>query len=77
MAQNPNIPADFSMEQAMAFINSPAGRKLARMLQHSQDPNLAKAADLAAKGKTDQAKDTIAHLMEDPKIRELLKQFGG
>ena len=77
MAQNSNFPSDFSMEQAMAFINSPAGRKLAKMLQHSQDPELAKAADLAAAGKADQAKDAISHLMDDPKIRELLKQFGG
>jgi hypothetical protein len=68
---------NISMAQAMAFANSPTGQQLIRILQQKNDPKLTQAAQAAASGNTDQAKDSIASLLRDPQIQALLKQFGG
>lgn len=71
MAQN------FSMEQAMAFAASPAGRQLIALLQKSGNTDLSKAQAHAAAGNMDQAKEALSSLLKDPQIQALLKQFGG
>jgi len=71
MAQN------FSMEQAMAFAASPAGQQLIAMLQQSTNADLTKAQAYAAAGDMEQAKQALSSLLSDPKVKELLKQFGG
>jgi len=68
---------DFSMSQAMEFANSPAGRKLIRILQKKNDPKMEQAVRSAAAGNPDKAKQDIASLLKDPEIQALLKQFGG
>lgn len=76
MEQN-NIPKDLPMDQVMAFAKSPAGQQLIRILQQNNTIDLNRAAQLAASGNTAQAKDSLASLLSDPKIQDLLKQFGG
>lgn len=76
MAHN-NDFGTFSMEQAMAFAASPAGKQLIALLQSKGGADLSKAQAHAANGNLEQAKAELATLLEDPKIKTLLKQFGG
>ncbi len=76
MAQN-QPSQNFSMEQAMAFAASPAGRQLLAMLQHKGGADLSKAQAHAAAGNMDLAKDALSGLLSDPQVQSLLKQFGG
>ena len=76
MAQN-NDFGHFSMEQAMAFAASPAGKQLISLLQSSNGADLSKAQAYAAAGNMEQAKAELSSLLEDPKIKELLRQLGG
>lgn len=77
MAQNNGIPKDFSMEKAMAFLSSPAGRELANLIRNTDDPGLKAAADQASAGNMDDAKASLSTLMKDPRIQALLNRFGG
>ena len=72
-----NGNSSFSVEQAMNFAKSPAGQQLIRMLQQKDAAQLSRAAELAASGQTDQAKESLSSLLSDPQIQALLKQFGG
>lgn len=76
MAQN-QPSQNFSMEQALAFASSPAGRQLIAMLQSNDNVDLSKAQAYAASGNMEQAKASLSGLLNDPKIQALLKQFGG
>lgn len=76
MAQNSNFDT-FSMEQAMAFAASPTGKQLIAMLQSRGGTDLSKAQARAAAGDMEQAKKELSSLLADPKIQELLRQFGG
>lgn len=67
----------FSMEQAMAFVNSQAGQQLIKLIKQRSDPNIQAAMQAAASGRTEQAKESLTELMSDPQIQALLKQFGG
>lgn len=67
----------FSMEQAMSFANSKAGRQLMQLLKQRNDPNVQAAMQAAASGNQDQAKEHLSSLLADPQIQALLKQFGG
>lgn len=73
MAQNNGI----SMEQIMAFAASPAGKQLIELVQNKSGADLSKAQSYAAAGNMEQAKNELSSLLEDPKIKELLRQFGG
>lgn len=68
------IPPNFSMEEAMAFANSPEGQRLYAMLQSSNNPNLQKAMDAVSKGNMDQAARVLEALSEDPKFKNMIKR---
>ena len=76
MEQN-NRSQNFSMEQAMAFAASPAGKQLIQMLQQSSGADFSKARQYAAAGDMEKAKSEMAALLKDPKVLAILKQFGG
>lgn len=76
MAQN-QPSQNFSMEQAMAFASSPAGKQLLTLLQRKGGSDLARAQALAAAGDMTKAKDSLSSLLSDPQIRSLLKQLEG
>ena len=63
---------DFSMQDAMRFVNSPAGQQLLSLLQHSQDASVQKAMALAAKGELSQAKELLKGISQDPQVQKLL-----
>ena len=69
--------ADFSMEEAMAFANSPAGKQLLAMLQNTNNQSMQNAMDALAEGNMDKAKDALRQASSDPKIQKIMKQFGG
>lgn len=73
MEQNRN----FSMEQAMAFANSPAGRQLMQVLQQKGGHDLTKAEALASAGDMEGAKNALSSLLKDPQIQKLLNNLGG
>lgn len=68
---------DFSMENAMRFVNSPAGQKLLALLQQSNDAGLRTAMEQAAKGDMDQAKESLRTIAASAEIKKLLEQMGG
>lgn len=76
MAQNPPSQ-NFSMEQAMAFAASPAGRQLLSLIQQKGGSNLTKAQAHAAAGDMERAKDSLSSLLSDPQIQAFLKQLEG
>lgn len=76
MAQNKDF-SGFSMEQAVTFAASPAGKQLMAMLQQRSGADFGKARDYAAVGDMERAKAELSSLLSDPKVMALLKQFGG
>ena len=68
---------NISIDKAMAFANSPAGQQLMKLIQQKNDPKIAKAMDAAAAGDASLAREQLSSLLTDPKIQEILKQFGG
>ena len=76
MAQNQSSQ-NFSVEQAMAFASTPAGRQLLSLLQKKGGDDLQKAKNFAAAGDMNQAKDALSSMLSDPQIQALLKQLGG
>lgn len=76
MAQNQDFHG-LSVEQAMAFAASPAGKQLIALLQSKSGADFGKAQAHAAVGNMEAAKQELSVLLADPKIKELLKQFGG
>ena len=76
MAQHNGL-GSFSMEQAMAFAASPAGKQLIELMQSKSGVDISKVQAHAAAGNMEQVKSELSSLLTDPKIKELLKQFGG
>lgn len=68
---------DFSMQEAMGLVNSPAGRQLLALLQQSDTSALRTAMEQASAGNYTQAKDTLAPLLASEEVRALLQQLGG
>lgn len=68
---------DFSMQEAMKLIQSPAGQQLLHMLQNSSDPALQRAMEQATRGDIGKAKQSLQHLIADEEIQKLLTQLGG
>ena len=77
MAKNETSNQPFSMEQAMAFAGTLAGRQLITLLQSKGSPDIQKAKSLAEAGRMEDAGKALSSLLSDPQIRELLKNFGG
>ena len=68
---------NFDMRKAMELAGSPAGRQLFELLQAQNSPQLQKAMSMAAAGDHLSAKQALSKLLEDPKVRDLLKQLEG
>lgn len=69
--------ADFSMEEAMAFANSPAGKQLFAMLQQSGNQSVQSAMDALSKGNMGQAQEALRAAANNPEIQKIMKKFGG
>ena len=68
---------DLDMRRAMELARSPAGRKLFELLQAQNGPQLQKAMSMAAAGDHLSAQQSLSKLLDDPEIRDLLKQLEG
>ena len=68
---------DFSMEDAVRFVNSPAGRQLMELLRRSEDPGLRQAMEQAARGDLEQAKRSLSSVAADQQVQQLLRKMGG
>lgn len=66
-----------SMQDALQFINTPAGQQLMQLLQNSDDPAIAKAKQQAASGKMDAAREALQQLSANEELQKLLAQLGG
>lgn len=67
----------FNLQEAMQFIQSPAGQQLMELIRSSNDPALQKAKEQAAGGQLDAAKEALQHLADNEELKRLLSQFGG
>ena len=77
MAHGNSPQQNFSIEQAIKFSESPAGKQLISLLQKQGNVNLNKAQQQAASGQMDEARKSLSSLLSDPQIQRLLKEFGG
>lgn len=68
---------NFSMEDAMRFANSPAGKQLFAMLQRSGNPGIQKAMEQVRRGDMDGAKATLRSMGGDPDIQKMFGEKGG
>jgi hypothetical protein len=68
---------NFSMQEALRLVESPAGQQLLALLRHSDSTQLQKAADQAAAGDYANARQALAPLLNSPQVQALLKQLGG
>lgn len=76
MSQN-HSSQNYSMEQAMAFASSPAGKQLLSLIQQKGGNHVQLAQAHAASGDMDKAKDALSSLLSDPQIQAILRQMGG
>ncbi len=68
---------NFSMQDMMHLVQSPAGQQLIALLQNANPAALQKATAKASSGDYSQAKEALAPLLESEDIRKLLRQIGG
>jgi len=67
----------FSMQDAMRFASSEAGKQLLSLLQQTRSDDLDQAMKQAATGDLTKTKEAMQGLLSDPRVRELLGQMGG
>lgn len=68
---------NFSVEDAQAFAQSPAGQQLLALLQSTNSSALQKAMEQASVGDLAKARDILTPLLSSPEIQKLMQQFGG
>lgn len=68
---------DFSMEEAMRLVNSPAGQQLLALLQQSDTETMHRAMEQALRGDFSQAQQTLSDVASSPEVKKLLQQMGG
>lgn len=76
MQEHDNRSMDFSIQQAMALAKTPAGQQLLAVLKKSGGEDARIAMEKAAAGELQEAKQAVSALLNNPEIRELLKQLG-
>ena len=68
---------NFSMQEALRLANSDAGQKLLALLQQTDSVKLKQAADQAAAGNYENAKETLSAFLESEDIKKLIQQLEG
>ena len=72
-----NSGQGFNLQDAMQFIQTPAGQQLLELIRYSGDPAIQKAKEQAESGQIDAAKDTLQRLASNEEFRKILSQLGG
>lgn len=69
-------PDDLSVQKAMQFANTPAGRQLIAMLQQADHSQIQKAMSQASTGDFFSAQKTLSNILSSPEAQKILKQMG-
>ena len=69
--------SDFSVQEAMRLVNSPAGQQLLALLQQSDTEVMHLAMEQALRGDVAQAQQTLRDVAASPEVKKLLQQMGG
>ncbi len=77
MGKQQEPSGNVDMRKVMEFAGTSAGRQLLKLLQSQNNAELQNAVSRAAAGDYESAKRSLSALLEDPQIRELLKQLEG
>ena len=68
---------DFSQPDISRLLATKEAMALAAMLRQMDTDTLSRAAALASQGNTAQARELLAPLMNDPKVRDLICRMEG
>ncbi len=77
MAKNAAQPQGFSLEQARKVAQSESGKQLFSALQQSHSEQIRNAMEQASAGDYDSVRKTLAEMLNDPKVKELMQKMGG
>lgn len=77
MDQKSQLPQGITTEDIMRMASSPAGQQLIRLLQQRGGDQLQNAVDKASRGNFEDAKNTLAGMLNNPEIQAMLRQLGG
>lgn len=67
---------NFSIQDAMRFVSTPAGQELLTLLRQGDTAQLQQAAELASAGNYAQAQQMLSGLLQDPQVQSLLGKLG-
>ena len=65
----------FSMEDAIRFAGTPAGKQLINLLKSSTGADISAARKAVESGDLGQAKKNLSSLLQSPDIQKLLKEM--
>ena len=68
---------NFSMQEALRLVKSPAGQQLLALLQQQDSGKVQQIADHAAAGSYENAMQSLKPLLDSPQVQALLRQLGG
>ncbi len=68
---------NFSMQEALRLVKSPAGQQLLALLQQQGGGKVQQIAEQAAAGNYENAMQSLKPLLDSPQIQALLRQLGG
>lgn len=69
--------SEFSIQEAMRLVNTPAGQQLLALLQQSDSDVMNRAMEQALRGDLSQAQQTLSGVAASPEVKKLLQQMGG
>lgn len=67
---------EYDFQRAKELSGSAQARQLMELLRRSDPQQLQKVLESAAKGDFRQAQETLAPLMQNPQVQNLLKELG-
>ena len=68
---------NFSMQEALRLVESPAGQQLLALLQQQGGDKVQQIADQAAAGNYENAMKSLKPLLDSPQVQALLRRLGG
>lgn len=68
---------DFSKEDMLRMVNSPAGQQLLALLRKGDGVALEQAVAQAKAGNYTQASQTLSGMLSSPEAQKLMKELGG
>ena len=68
---------NFSMQEALRLVESPAGQQLLALLQQQGGDKVQQIADQAAAGNYENAMQSLKPLLDSPQVQALLRRLGG